>query len=84
MSGSTNGGGLGCRKFVPVLGGEGAKIDPPGDTYDQPLDEMTRVRGKLADHESLEGAVLMTTPGTEWTTPPPPPNVERLMYSTYA
>ena len=41
MSGSTNRGGLGCRKFVPVLGGDGAKIDPPGDIDDQPLDEMS-------------------------------------------
>ena len=29
-------GGRGCRKFVPVLGGDGAKTAPPGDIFDQP------------------------------------------------
>ena len=28
-------GGRGCRKFVPVLGGDGTKIAPPGDIFDQ-------------------------------------------------
>ena len=30
------GGGGGCRKFVPVLGGNGTKIAPLGDMFDQP------------------------------------------------
>ena len=35
------GGGRGCRKFVPVLGGDGTKIAPPGDIFDQPPGEMS-------------------------------------------
>ena len=64
-------GGRGCRKFVPVLGGNGTKIAPPGEMFDQPPGEMRWIRGKLADHVedhavlSPEGAVSMTTPGTE-------------------
>ena len=30
------GGGRGCNKFVPVLGGNGTKIAPTGDIFDQP------------------------------------------------
>ena len=43
MSESFNdwGGGGGGRKFVPVLGGDGAKIVPPGDVFDQPPGEMS-------------------------------------------
>ena len=37
---STIGEGRGCNKFVPVLGGDGAKIAPPGDLFDQPPGEM--------------------------------------------
>ena len=33
--------GRGCRKFVPVLGGDGTKIVPPGDIFDQPPGEMS-------------------------------------------
>ena len=33
-------GGRGRRKFVPVLGGDGTKIAPPGDIFDQPPGEM--------------------------------------------
>ena len=31
----------GCRKFVPVLGGDGTKIAPQGDLFDQPPGEMS-------------------------------------------
>ena len=34
-------GGRGCRKFVPVLKGDGPKIAPPGDIFDQPPGEMS-------------------------------------------
>ena len=71
-------GGRGCREFVPVLEGDGTKIAPPGDIYDQPPGEMRRIRGKPTDHVKdhavlyPEGAVLMTTPGTESSHPRPP------------
>ena len=29
-------GGRGCNKVFPVLGGNGTKIAPTGDTFDQP------------------------------------------------
>ena len=35
------GGGRGCHKFVPVLGGDGMKIAPSGDIFDQPPGEMS-------------------------------------------
>ena len=35
------GGGRGCNKFVPVLGGNGTEIAPPGDLFDQPSGEMS-------------------------------------------
>ena len=34
-------GGRGCRKYVPFWGGDGTKIAPPGDIFDQPPGEMT-------------------------------------------
>ena len=37
---STIGGGRGCNKFVPVLGGNGPKTAPTGDTFDQPPGQM--------------------------------------------
>ena len=61
----------GCHKFVPVLGVDRTKIAPPGDLYDQPSSERSRIWGKLAglvgDHVILspEGVILMTSPGTE-------------------
>ena len=33
-------GGRGCRKIVPVLGGDSTKITPPGDIFDQPPCEI--------------------------------------------
>ena len=36
-----DGGGRGCRKFIPVLVGDGTKIVPPGDVFDQPPGEMS-------------------------------------------
>ena len=59
------GGGGGCHKFVPFLGGDGTKIAPLGDLFDQPPGEISRIRGKLADHVgdnvvlSPEGIVLV-------------------------
>ena len=35
------GGGRGCHKLVPVLRGDGTKIAPPGDVFDQPPGEMS-------------------------------------------
>ena len=37
---STIGGGKGCNMFVPVLGGNGTKIAPTGDRFDQPPGQM--------------------------------------------
>ena len=34
-------GGRGCPTFVPVSGGDGTKIGPPGDLFDQPPGEMS-------------------------------------------
>ena len=34
------GGGQGCNKFVPDLGGNGTKIAPAGDIFDQPRGQM--------------------------------------------
>ena len=33
-------GGRGCNIFVPVLGGNGTKIAPSGDMFDQPPGQM--------------------------------------------
>ena len=72
------GGGWGCNKFVPVFGGSGTKMAPTGDIFDQPSGGMTSIRGKLADNVgdhvvlSPEGAVLVTSPGTEQSYPRPP------------
>ena len=65
------GGGWGCHKFVPVFGGDNTEIVPAGDLFDQPPDEMSSIRGKLADHVGdhvvlpSEGVVLVTSLGTE-------------------
>ena len=75
---STIGGGAGSKKCVPVLGGDGTKIAPTGDIFGQPPGEMSSVRGKLADHVGdhivlyPEGAVLVTSTGTESSYPRPP------------
>ena len=72
------GGGRGCNKFVPVLGGDGTKIAPTGEIFDQPSGGTSCIRGKLAnqvgDHLVLspEGAVLVTSPGTKSSYPRPP------------
>ena len=76
--------GRGCHKFVPVSGGDGTKITPTGDLFDQPPGEMSYIRGKLADHGEdhvvlpPEGVVLVTSQGTESSYPRPPPIVETL------
>ena len=72
------GGGRGCNKFFLVLGGDGTRTAPTGYIFDQPPGGMIPVRGKLAnrvgDHVVLspEGAVLVTSPGTESSYPHPP------------
>ena len=38
---STIGGWRGCNKFVSVLGGDGTKIAPTGDIFDQPPGGMS-------------------------------------------
>ena len=70
-------GGRGCNNFVYVLRGNGTKIAPTGDIFDQPPGGMSWIwgnswiRGKLADHVgdhvvlSPEEGVLVTSPGTE-------------------
>ena len=78
------GGGGGCRKLDPTLGGDGTKIGPPEYIFDRPPGEMSWIRGKLADHVGdhvvlpPEGAVLVISPGTE-SSYPRPPIVERLL-----
>ena len=60
-----------CRIVFLVVGGDGTKIVPVGDIFDQPPGEMGSIRGKLAelvrDHVdfSPEGAVLVTSSRTE-------------------
>ena len=41
QSRSTIGEGRGCHKFVNGFGGDGTKIAPPEDIFDQPLGEMS-------------------------------------------
>ena len=71
-------GGRGCNKFVPVLGGNGTKIAPTWDIFDQPPGRMRLIRGKLVDHVGdnvvlhPEGAVLATSKGTKSSYPHPP------------
>ena len=78
LTSSTIGGGRGCNTFVPVLRGNGTKIAPTGDRFDQPPGQMRWIWGKLADYvgdhvvSSPEGAVLMTPPGTKSSYPRPP------------
>ena len=70
--------GRGCNKFVPVLRGDGTKIAPTGDIFDQPSGGMSWIQGKLADHVgdhvllSPEEVVLVTFSGTESSYPRPP------------
>ena len=35
------GGGRGCHNFVPILEGDGTKLAPTGDLFDQPPGEMS-------------------------------------------
>ena len=71
-------GGRGCHKFVPVLEGDGTKIDPPGELFYQPPGEMSSTRSRLAEHVgddvvlSPKGVVLVASPGTELSYPCPP------------
>ena len=68
----------GCNRFVPVLSGNGTKIAPTGDIFDWPPGVMSWIRDKLADHVgdhvvlTPEGAVLVTSSGTESSYPRPP------------
>ena len=43
-------GGRGCNVFVPILRGNGTKIAPTGERFDQPPGQMRWIWGKLADH----------------------------------
>ena len=71
---------------VPVLGGDDTKKAPHGDIFDQPPGEMSSIRGKLADHVedhavlSPEGAVLVTSLGTELSYPRPPQSLKDSLY----
>ena len=73
--------GGGCRRFVPFLGGDGTKLAPIGDIFNQPSGELCVIRGKLADYIedhavlSPEGANLVTSSGTDSSFPRPPPIV---------
>ena len=75
--------GRGCNIFVPDLGGDGTKITPTGDIFDQPPGGMSFITGKLADRVgdylvlSPEGAVLVTSPGTESSYPRPPQSLNK-------
>ena len=40
-------GGRGCHSFAPVLGGDGTKITPPGDLFDQPPGERVEFEASL-------------------------------------
>ena len=78
MTRSTIEGGRGCSKYVPVLRGNGTKIAPIGDLFDQPSGGINWIRVKLAGHVrdhvvlSPEVGVLVTFPGTESLDPRPP------------
>ena len=50
-------GGGECRRFVPIWIGDGTKMAPPGDIFDQLPGEMNLLRVKLANHLE-EHAVL--------------------------
>ena len=75
--------GRGCNNFVPVLIGNGTKIDPIGDIFDQPPGGISWIRGKLAGHVgdhvvlSPEEGVLVTSPGTESSYPRLPQSLNR-------
>ena len=70
--------GRGCNIFFPVLRGNGTKIAPTGNRFDQPPGQKRRIWGKLADHvgdhalSSPEGAVSMISTGTKSSYPRPP------------
>ena len=77
--------GRGCDKFVPVLRGDGTKIAPTGDIFDWPPGVMSWIRDKLADHVgdpvvlTPEGAVLVTSSGTESSYSRPPQSLNNSM-----
>ena len=66
-------------QICPVLGGDGTKLAAIRDIFNQSSGEMSGTRGKLTDHVedravlSPEGAVSMTSSGTESSYPHPPP-----------
>ena len=47
LSRSTIGGGRGCNKLVPVLGGDGTKIAPPGTYLTNPLIKLVEFGASL-------------------------------------
>ena len=72
------GGGGGYNNFAPNLGGDGTKKSLTRDIFDPLFGGISLIRGKLADHVgdhvvlSPEGAVLVTSTGTESSYPRPP------------
>ena len=64
------------------MGGNGTKIAPTGNVFNQPPGQMQFIRGKPADHIgdhvvlSPEGAVLVTSPGTKSSYPRPPQSLD--------
>ena len=84
--------GGGGNNFVPVSGGEGTKIVPLGDLFEQPPSEMNLSSGKLADHAgdhvvlSPERVVFVPSPGAKslYPCPPPPPICWNTLTSFYA
>ena len=58
------GGGRGCNNSIPVLGGNGMKITPTEDIFDQPPGGMISVRGKLSDH--VGDHVVLSPKGLFW------------------
>ena len=82
-------GGGGSNDFVPVLGGDGTKIALTGDIFEQLPGGVSSIRGKLADHVGIhvvlspEGAVLVTSTGTESSYPRPPQSLNNSLTLTY-
>ena len=79
---STNQGGRGCNKFVPVLRGTGTKIAPIGDVFDQSPGGISWIRGNLDDHVgdhvvlSPKEGVFVISLGIESSYPHPPQSLD--------
>ena len=81
--------GRGCKKNAPVLGGDGTKIAPPRDLFDQAPGQMSLIRGKLADHVEdhvvlyPERVVLVSSPETESSYPRLPQSLKHSAVRQY-